>query len=261
MQINTQSAVRRNVELAKVIFLREFRSMYKRTALGPFWAILSPMFYVAVFIFFRLLFGLGNPEGYPMIPFLFSGLSLWMLFSVTVMAAFPALTGNAGILKKIPVSPLVFVFAGAGTPIFTFFVHWLCVEGLLIFYGYYPTIHHILIPAIALLTLLFSIGLGLMVAAIALYRQDIIQVLPSVIQLGLFATPIFFSPAIIPENLQWVVTYNPIAHCIQMFRGIIFNAAWPSPEQLLITVGAIIIVWMLGLPMFKRSTRYLADVF
>lgn len=261
MHIEQSRSLRRNVALTKVIFLREFRTMYRRTTLGPVWAILAPCFYLCVFILFRLLFGLGNPEGYPIVPFLFSGLSVWLFFATSLQAVFPSITSNVNVLKKIPVPPLVFVVAATGTPLFTFVVYSFLLEVILVFYGYYPSIHHIMIPIIVIIVLLFSVGVGLIVASVALYRQDIVQLLPSIIQLGMFVTPIFFSPSIIPEKVQWIITINPVAHCVQMLRGAVFEATWPGLEQLSITLCATLAVWLIGFPMFKRTTRYLADVF
>jgi len=250
-----------NLALARMIFLREFKSMYRRTALGPLWALLYPAAYLMVFIFFRLLFGLSNPEGIPMIPFLFSGLINWLLFSGIVVAVHPALVGNVGILKKIPVNPLVFVAAGGSLPLMTYGIYLVLMEAIAIFYGYYPSIHHIVLPFLGLTVAAFAVGLGLLVAAVGLYRADILQALPVLIQLGMFATPIFFSAAIVPERLRWVVDVNPIARCVNMFRDVIFNQTWPDWFAWGVTLLVIAAVWAVSLPLFLRTTRYLADVY
>ncbi len=247
--------------LVKVIFWREFNTQYRRSALGPLWALIAPAAYLCVFIFFRLLFGLSNPEGVPMIPFLFSGLTLWMLFSQVVIGTFPAIVGNVGILKKIPVSPLVFIFAAALLPLLTCCIYLVLLEGILVYYGYFPTIKHLVIPLIVCLTLGFALGIGMLVAVIAFYRQDIIQILPTIIQLGMFATPIFFSPSIIPQNLQWAIKINPMAECVVMFRQCLFQAQWPEPTALLKTLLTVAILWGIALPMFRRVGRYIADMY
>lgn len=252
---------RRYLALIKIIFWREFNSMYRRTVLGPFWALIAPAAYVTVFIFFRLLFGLKDVEGVPVIPFLFSGLCLWLFFSNTVNAAFPSITRNIKILKKMPIPALVFIFSGTLLPIFTCFVHLALLECLLLFFGYYPSIHYIAIPAIMLLVAGFAVGVGILVATIAVYRQDIIQILPTIIQLGMFATPIFFSADIVPEKLRWVVNYNPMAQCIGMFRNVIFQSSWPSVDVLIKTFLVVVVLWGIALPFFQRTSRYLADQF
>ena len=256
-----QNSFAYNLALTKAIFKREFSALYRRTALGPVWALLSPAAYLAVFIFFRLLFGLSNPEGVPMLPFLFSGLALWLLFSTTLSAVFPSIISNVSILKKMPVSPLIFVFAGALVPLFTSLVYMVLLEMLLIVYGYLPTVHHLTIPLVVIMVQAFALALGLLVSTIGFYRQDIIQALPTVIQLGMFATPIFFSPSIVPEALRWVVEFNPVAQCVGMLREVIFNAAWPAPVLLGKTVAVILGFWAVALPFFKRTSRYLADLF
>lgn len=250
-----------NFALGKMLFRREFNSMYRRTALGPVWAVASPVAFILVFIFFRLLFGISATDGIPTIPFLFSGLANWMLFTTVVLGAFPALTNNVNLLKKMPIDPLVFVFSGALLPLTTYAVYFVVLEGMAIFYGYFPTIHQILLPVLALIILLFSIGLGLLVAAIGLYRQDIVLLLPVILQLGMFATPIFFPKSVVPKALHWVIAINPMAHCIQMFREVMFFAQWPDWLLLGKTILAVTILWAVALPFFKRTTRYLADMF
>jgi lipopolysaccharide transport system permease protein len=244
-----------------MIFLREFKTMYRRTALGPLWALLFPAAYLMVFIFFRLLFGLSNPEGVPMIPFLFSGLINWLLFSGVVMAVHPSLVSNVGILKKIPVNPLVFVAAGVSLPLTTYGVYLALMEGIAIFYCYSPSIHHIVLPFLGLTVAAFGVGLGLLAAAVGLYRMDIIQVLPVLIQLGMFATPIFFSAAIVPQRLQWAITVNPVAHGVNMFRDVLFNQVWPNWSLWGATLLVTAAVWAVALPLFVRTTRYLADMY
>jgi lipopolysaccharide transport system permease protein len=250
-----------NLALTKTIFKREFSALYRRTALGPVWALLSPAAYLAVFIFFRLLFGLSNPEGVPMLPFLFSGLTLWLLFSTTLSAVFPSIISNVSILKKMPVSPFVFVFAGALVPLFTSAVYMVLLEVLLIVYGYAPTMHHLAIPLVVIMVQAFALALGLLASTFGLYRQDIIQALPTFIQLGMFATPIFFSPSIVPEALRWVVDYNPVAQCVGMLREIIFNASWPDLASLGKTIAVIVVFGLVAFAFFKRTSRYLADLF
>ena len=255
------SSWQRNITLVKVIFWREFNSMYRRTCLGPLWAFVAPAAYLCVFVFFRLMFGLSNPEGVPMIPFLFSGLSIWLLFAGILNSAFPAVVANVSILKKMPVPPLVFVLASSLLPLFTCCVYLVLLEGMLIYYNYIPGLLHLFIPVIFLLVFFFALGLGLLVASIAFYRQDIIQVLPTLVQLGMFATPIFYSPAIIPKSLQWAVQINPVAECVGMFRQILFLGTFPDWTVLLKVLLIILLLWAIALPLFKRITRYVADIY
>ena len=251
----------KNLVLIKMIAWREFNAMYRRTALGPLWALLYPAAFLMVFIFFRLLFGLSNPEGVPMIPFLFSGLINWLLFSSILMSVHPALVSNASILKKIPINSLVFAGAGAVLPLITYGIYLVLMEGIAVFYGYYPSIHYIVLPFLGLTVAAFGLGLGLLTAAIALYRTDIIQALPVFIQLGMFATPIFFSAAIVPKSLRWAVTINPMAHCVNMFRNVLFNNVWPDWSIWGLTLLVTAAVWAVALPLFMRTTRYLADIY
>lgn len=253
--------LKRDLNLVRIIFWREFNGMYRRSALGPLWSIISPVAYLCVFVFFRLFFGLPSVEDIPLIPFLFSGLTVWMLFSQIVTTTFPSIVANTGILKKVPVSPLVFVFSATLLPLLTTCVYLLLLEVMLLYYGVYPSLSYLAIPLIIFLTLSFSTGLGLLVCVIAFYRQDIIQILPTFIQLGMFATPIFFPPSIVPENMRWVIEANPLAGCIDMFRDCVFSGVWPTAALLGKTFIAVALLWGISLPLFRRTGRYIADIF
>ena len=111
--------------LAKAIFKRDFKAQFRRTLLGPLLALLAPVVYLVVFIFFRLMFGLPQLDGIPMIPFLFSGIALWLFFSSLVGAIYPGVSSNMGILKKMPVNPLAFALSAAGLPILNIVIYFI----------------------------------------------------------------------------------------------------------------------------------------
>jgi ABC-type polysaccharide/polyol phosphate export permease len=77
----------------------------------------------------------------------------------------------------------------------------------------------------------------------------------------MFATPIFFSAAIVPQRLQWAITVNPVAHGVNMFRAVLFNQAWPNWSVWGATLLVTAAVWAVALPLFLRTTRYLADMY
>lgn len=245
--------------LAKTIFKRDFKAQFRRTLLGPLLALLAPVVYLVVFIFFRLMFGLPQLDGIPMIPFLFSGIALWLFFSSLVGAIYPGVSSNMGILKKMPVNPLAFALSAAGLPILNIVIYFILLLCMSLFWGVVPSLSWLCLPFLIVLVALFAMGLGLIVCGLGIYRRDIIVLLPIILQLGMFVTPIFFSPDLIPEQFRWAVTINPMAHAVNMFRDALFLGEFPALFPLTITCGMTLLAWLVGYPFFRRTLRYAAD--
>lgn len=250
----------RDIRLTRVIFIRDFKSQFRRTILGPLLAFISPVVYLMVFIFFRLMFGLPQADGVPMLPFLFSGIMLWMFFSSIVSGVFPSISSNLGILRKMPANPMVFALSSLGMPLLTVSVYSVLMVLMCLYYGIMPKASWIVLPLLILLIGLFGMGIGVFVSGIAIYRRDIIVLLPIILQLGMFVTPIFFSPELVPPQFRWAIAVNPMAHFVNMFRGAMFLGQFPGLMPLCISVFMTGVVWLLGYPLFRRTMRYAADV-
>lgn len=247
--------------LAKTLFIRDFKAQFRRTAIGPMLAFLAPVVYLNVFIFFRMMFGLPQAEGIPMLPFLFSGIALWLFFSTLLGAIYPAVNGNMGILRKMPVNPLTFAISAAGMPLLTVIIYLALLLGMSLYFGVAPQWAWLCLPFLVALIGLFALGSGLLVCALGIYKRDIILLLPIVLQLGMFVTPIFFPPDIVPARFRWAVTINPMAHAVGMFRDALFLGQLPALQPLAISCGMTLLVWLVGYPFFRRTLRYAADTF
>ncbi len=248
-----------DINLVKAIVIRDFKAAYSRTILGRWLAFLSPVVYLIVFIFFRLMFKLPTDEKIPLIPFLFSGISIWIFFATTLGGIYPSINANMGILRKIPVNPFTFVISSVANPLLTMIVYLILLICMCLFYNISPTLSWICLIPIIFLVLLFSISIGIGLCALGIYRRDIIMLLPIVLQLGMFITPIFFPPSIVPESLQWVVHINPMALYVSMFRDALFLGEFPSIEYLSIGIVTTTLCFFLSYPLFRRTMRYATD--
>ena len=246
-------------DLAKAIFKRDFKAQFRRTLLGPLLALLAPVVYLIVFIFFRLMFGLPQTDSIPMIPFLFSGIALWLFFSTLLGAIYPSVSNNMGILKKMPVNPLAFALSSAGLPVLTVSIYFFLLLCMTLFWGVSPHLSWLCLPFLIALVGLLGMGMGLFVCGLGIYHRDIIVLLPIVLQLGMFVTPIFFSPDLVPVQFRWAVTINPMAHAVSMFRNALFLGQFPGFFSLTITCSMTLLVWLIGYPFFRRTLRYAAD--
>ena len=245
--------------LIRVIFLRDFKAQFRRTLFGPVLAFMAPVISLVVFIFFRMMFGLPESEDAPVLPFLFSGVSLWLFFSASVSGVYPSVSSNMGILRKMPVNPLAFALSSLGMPVLTVITYLVLLLGMSLFFGVHPSLSWLCLPFFIIFLGGFALGVGLLVCALGIYRRDIIVLLPIILQLGMFVTPIFFSPEIVPAQFRWVVAINPVAHSVSMFRNALFLGQWPDGVSFCVILASTALVWLIGYPFFRRTLRYAAD--
>ncbi len=224
--------------LAKAIFKRDFKSQFRRTLFGPLLAFLSPVIYLTVFIFFRMMFGLPKAEGIPTLPFLFSGIALWLFFSTILGAIYPGVSANMGILRKMPVNPLIFAISATGMPLLTISIYLALLLCMSLYFGVAPSWTWLCLPFLVILVGLFAMGLGLFVCALGIYKRDII---------------------VLPAQLRWAVSINPMAHAVTMFRDALFLEHIPAAFPLGVTCGMTLLAWLVGYPLFRRTMRYAAD--
>ena len=246
-------------ELLGFLIWRDLRIRYRQTLFGALWAVLQPLLATVVFtaLFARVSgFATGGPP-YPL--FAFAGLMTWMFFTNAIMAASTSLVGNQPLIAKV-YFPRLFIPLGAIGALVVDLVLNLLVVGALLVYFRWP-----LSPAIALLplfllgTLMATVGVGLIMAALNVYYRDVKYAVPFVVQLGLFVTPIIYPLREVPDALRLVAAINPMSAMVEGVRHTLLGT--PLQWSMAATSTAVCVVLLIvGLYTFRRMERRLADV-
>jgi lipopolysaccharide transport system permease protein len=247
-------------ELLLFLTWKEILVRYKQAVLGVGWAVVQPVLTMVVFtvIFGRLV--KVSSQGSPYAIFVFAGLLPWQLFATALQRAGTSLVSSANLLTKVYfprlVIPLATVLAGLVDFVISFAV-------LLVLMAIYhvPYSWHILwmIPLTAL-ALLTALAVGLWLAALNVLYRDVQYIIPFIVQVWMFASPVAYSANVVPVG-KWRLVYglNPVAGVIQGFRWAALGG--PAPSSLLgAAILVVLVLLVTGSLYFKQMERTFADV-
>lgn len=250
---------RRVVDLVAALVVREFKGQYRRSLLGPAWALLQPLAYMAIFLFLRGVLEIPS-DGAPYALFAFSALVPWTFFANAVTRCAPSVVANAGILKKVAVPREVFPVAALLATAIELGVSSLLLVGLMAWFGMGWSWHLLWLPGLALLAGLLALGIGLAVAAVGTFKRDLIFAIPFLMQFWLLATPVIYPLGQVPQGWQGLYLLNPMVGVVEGFRTVVIKGVHPDPLLLGYAVVGTLLVWAVGWPLFRAVSQYFADV-
>jgi lipopolysaccharide transport system permease protein len=238
---------------------RDIRVKYKQTVLGFAWALLQPLAFMLVLtlVFRRNINDLSIP--YPL--FAFSGLIIWNVFTGGITGAANSMVTNAHIIKKIYFPRLIIPVSSVLVALFDFLMTLPLLAALMIWYKVAPEWGNIwmLIPAI-LLAVLAATGPGCFLAALNVKYRDFRYVIPFLVQLLLFVTPVIY-PANYFSNplVQKILALNPMSAPVNMFRSFITGETL-NTELCLISIASAVVFMAAGLYVFRKTEKHFADL-
>ena len=250
-------------ELMYFLAWRDVKLRYKQTILGASWAILQPFLAMLLFtLIFNKLIGLSS-EGIPYPLFSYSGLVIWMFFANSVMQASDSLVNQANTVKKVYFPRMVIPIAAVGCNALDFVLGFLVLIGMMVYYGFSPGLAVLMLPLFLILALITALGVGLWLSALNVLFRDVRYVVPFMIQMWLFASPIAYSSSFMAErNPIWNYVYgiNPMAGIINGFRWSLLGTEVQQPQVILISSLVAVVLLVSGAYFFKRTERVFADV-
>ena len=257
--VETRTELKRFLNLLWALVTRELKGRYRRSLLGPAWAILQPLFYMVIFTFLRGVLDISS-EGVPYVIFTYSALVPWTFFSNSVIRCGPSISSNAGVLKKTAISREVFPLSGVVTSLVDFLIASVILVGMMIWFRVPIGICVLWLPVLVLVVGLLALGIGFGVAAVGTYRHDVLFAMPLLMQFWLLATPIMYPIGEVPERWQFLYSLNPMVGIIEGFRTTIVKGMAPDLGLLLISLLGVVVVWAAGWLLFRHMSQYFADV-
>jgi lipopolysaccharide transport system permease protein len=249
-------------ELLWTLIVRDLKVRYKQTWLGIGWAILQPLLAAGIFtIFFSGI--LGNKladDGVNYGAFVLCGFVFWNFFANALTTASGSVVEQVGLIKKIYFPRLFLPLTVIGRCLFDFAISFLCLIIVLLITHTTFYITGLLFSLLCLLILTILVtGLSSFFGALNVRYRDVKHVLPFLVQIGLYLSPVFYSGNILPTNLQWLMDLNPLAVIFNLIRGGLFTQTFDWCLLLNIALVSILICY-LGLVFFKHTERDFADV-
>ena len=252
-------------ELLYFLVWRDIKVRYKQSVLGAAWAILQPFMMMVVFtIFFNRMAGVSSGDvPYPL--FSYAGLLPWTFFAQGLTQSSNSLVGSANLVRKVyfprVVVPMSSIMSGAVDFALAFTV----LIAMMAYYGVWPTASIILLPLFAVLAFITALGVGLWFAALNVEYRDVRYVVPFVVQLWLFVTPVIYPATTVVAKLEnaglpgWLYGLNPMAGVVEGFRWGLFGGAAPGSILIASTISALFLL-ITGALYFWRVEETFADV-
>ena len=247
-------------ELLYFLAWRDIKVRYKQTALGVVWVILQP---VLTMLIFSLIFGrvAGLPsEDVPYPVFVFAGLVPWQLFAYALTQSSTSLVNDQHLVTKIYFPRLVIPVASVVAGLLDFLISLVILLGLLLFYRIPLTWRVLTLPVFGFLALAAAIAVGLWLSALNVQYRDVRYALPFLTLFWMYATPIAYSSSLIPANLQWLYSLNPMVGVVEGFRWALLGVDNTPGIMVLISIVMISILSIGGVVYFKRMEDQFADV-
>ena len=246
-------------ELLYFFIWRDLKVRYKQTIFGAAWAVMQPVALMAVFsVSIGRIAGVG-PAGVPYPLFVFAGLIPWTLFASSLTGASNSLVGGEAIITKVYFPRLLLPFASAGSFVLDFVISLGALAVLMAYYGVAPSIAVVWLPALTLMALVSALGVGTFLSAVNVRYRDVKYVVPFLVQLWMFGSPVVYTSTLIPERWHALYALNPMTGVVEGFRWALIGG--PRPDELILVSAVASLVVLLGaLVYFRRVERTFADV-
>jgi lipopolysaccharide transport system permease protein len=247
-------------ELLYFFVWRDIKIRYKQTILGFAWAILQPLFMMIVFTLFFGTLAKVPSESIPYPLFSYAAVLPWTLFAEGITRSSNSLVVEANLLQKIYFPRLLMPFSGVLSPVVDFAIALVVLAALMVYFSFAPTITILLLPVFLILQLMLALGVGLWLSAINVEYRDVRYVIPFLVQLWLFASPVIYSTTWVPERFRTVYgVLNPMVGIIEGFRWAILGMQPPS-YTLIGSAFIVVVLLVSGAFYFRRRERSFADV-
>ena len=247
-------------ELLYFLAWRDLAVRYKQTIIGVAWALVRPALTMVVFVLFRRLMGIERGQ-VPDVLLVLAAVLPWQLFANALSESSGSLINNTNLISKVYFPRLIIPSATVATAVVDFAITLGLLAVVMAWQGFAPGWTLVALPLFILLTIALSTGLGLFLAALNVEYRDFRYIVPFIIQVGMFVSPIAFSSVNVPERWLLAYSFNPLVGIIDGFRWSILGGRTPLDLQSLgLSLAMTAAALSFGVWYFRRMERRFADV-
>lgn len=247
-------------DLLYFLTLRSIKAKYAQSVLGVGWAIIQPLVLTLVFtVIFGNLAKIGS-DGIPYLLFSFTAMVPWNYFQNILTESTGSLITNREMISKVYFPRLVLPLSAIFSKMIDFAIGAVVMVVLLVYYSVMPDWEFIFLPFFILLLIITSVGIGLILSALAVQFRDINYAMSFMVRLIMYSAPVVYPLSLIPEKYQMIYSFNPLVTVIEGFRTSLIPSL-PIPWET-IYPGMIVAVLLLvgGLFYFRKMERHFADI-
>jgi homopolymeric O-antigen transport system permease protein len=247
-------------ELLYFLVWRDVKVRYKQTVIGAAWTVIQPLLTIVIFTVVFQHFAKLPSDGVPYPLFSFTGLLPWNYFAKALNNGINSVVGSANLITKVYFPRLILPISAILSGLIDFGISFLCLLGMMIWYGLMPGWGVLALPLFLLLAVLTALSVGLWLAVINVRYRDVGQAIPFLIQLWLFVSPVAYPLSLVPEKWRVLYSLNPMTGVIEGFRWALLGK--PMLDILPIAISIVVVLALLfaGIRFFRRMEETFADV-
>ncbi len=241
----------------------EFIARFARSRLGGLWMIIHPLTQVAIYalilsnVLAAKLPGVDNKYAYAL--YLMAGMLAWNLFSEIVLRCLTVFIENGNLMKKMRFPRIALPVIVVGSCLLNNLLLFVAVLAVFAILGHFPTLQMFWLVPLTLAVVALAVGLGLVLGVLNVFLRDIGQVVPIVLQVLFWFTPIVYSVNIIPETLRGALVYNPLYPLVTAYQSVMVYGASPTLQQVAVAFALALCLMVLGLFLFRRAAPEMVD--
>ena len=246
-------------ELFYILSWRDIKVRYKQTVIGAAWSVIRPLLTTIVFtVIFSKVAKLENPGSAPYALMVFAGMLPWQFFSNALSEASNSLIGNANLISKVYFPRMIIPASSVITSLVDFGISFILLLLMMVWFQFLPPLQILLLPLFILLAFVTAFGTGLYLTAVNVKYRDFRYIIPFIVQIGLYITPVGFSSSIITEKYRLLFSLNPMVGVIDGFRWCLLGEPFQLQSLLLSATVSLLFLW-LGVWYFRKVEKTFAD--
>ena len=246
-------------ELLWTLTYRDYRVKYAQTFLGFAWAIINPLFTLIILSFVFGTVANVDTGSVPHLLYTNAGLCGWAYFQAVISTAGTSIIGAQAMVKKVYFPRLIIPISKALTALIELGIVLGIMAALMIYYRFSPPASIIYLPFFTLIALVSGLAGGIWISALTIRYRDFQHIVPLILRVGMYATPIAFPASMVPEKFLILYYLNPMAGVVEGVRWSIVGGTPPHPYTY-ISFGLIVVMLILGMFYFKKIERVMADI-
>ena len=247
-------------ELFYFLTWRDIKVRYKQTELGIAWAVIQPFLTMVIFsLFFGRLAKIPS-DGIPYPIFAFTALVPWIFFANGLTQASNSLVGNSNLITKVYFPRIMIPISSVLSGAIDFALAFTVLFGMILYYHLSVTLTILYLPYYLLLALITALGAGLWFSALNVRYRDVRFVVPFIIQIWMFATPIAYPASLIPGRWRLLYGLNPMVGVVDGFRWMLTGTQIQASPVVAVSTAVALATLITGALYFKRVEKTFADV-
>jgi len=243
--------------LIQILVLRELKARYRGTLLGFLWSFVNPLILMMIYVLVFSIYMRIDMRNYPV--YLLCGILPWAWFSSSLIEATHSIVANGGLIKKVYLPSEIFPLVPIGSNMAHYLLSIPILFVFLFIYGVPLSWTILFFPVILVVQIIFTYSLALFFSSLAVLFRDLFHIVPNLLTIWFFITPIFYSESTVPEKYRLLVDLNPMAQLIMAHQAVLFYDKPPSIAGLTVLAGLSCLLLALGLSFFEARKDLFAE--